>query len=50
VIRNILLAEQPNKRFAVVEEIGALATLLASDGAESITGVALPIDGGWTAH
>ncbi|WP_201840648.1 3-hydroxybutyrate dehydrogenase [Microvirga zambiensis] len=50
VIRNILLAEQPNKRFAMVEEIGALAAFLASDAAASITGVALPIDGGWTAH
>jgi 3-hydroxybutyrate dehydrogenase len=50
VIRKILLAEQPNKRFAMVEEIGALATFLASDAAASITGTALPIDGGWTAH
>jgi 3-hydroxybutyrate dehydrogenase len=50
VIRNILLAEQPNKRFAVVEEIGAFATFLASDAAASITGAALPVDGGWTAH
>jgi len=50
VIRNILLAEQPNKRFAMVEEIGTLAAFLASDAAASITGVALPIDGGWTAH
>ena len=50
VIRNVLLAEQPNKRFAMVEEIGALATFLASDAAASITGAALPIDGGWTAH
>jgi 3-hydroxybutyrate dehydrogenase len=50
VIRNVLLAEQPNKRFAMVEEIGALTTFLASDAAASITGAALPIDGGWTAH
>jgi 3-hydroxybutyrate dehydrogenase len=50
VIRNVLLAEQPNKRFAMVEEIGALATFLASDAAASITGAALPIDGGWRAH
>jgi 3-hydroxybutyrate dehydrogenase len=50
VIRNVLLAQQPNKRFATVEEIGALTVFLASDAAASITGVALPIDGGWTAH
>jgi 3-hydroxybutyrate dehydrogenase len=50
VIRDVLLAQQPNKRFATVEEIGAFATFLASDAAASITGAALPIDGGWTAH
>ncbi|MGJ4954151.1 3-hydroxybutyrate dehydrogenase [Bradyrhizobium sp. HKCCYLRH2015] len=50
VIRDVLLAQQPNKRFATVEEIGALAVFLASDAAASITGVALPVDGGWTAH
>jgi 3-hydroxybutyrate dehydrogenase len=50
VIRDVLLAQQPNKRFATVEEIGAFATFLASDAAASITGTALPVDGGWTAH
>jgi 3-hydroxybutyrate dehydrogenase len=50
VIRDVLLAQQPNKRFATVEEIGALAVFLASDVAASITGTALPVDGGWTAH
>jgi 3-hydroxybutyrate dehydrogenase len=50
VIRDVLLAQQPNKRFVTVEELGALAVFLASDAAASITGVALPVDGGWTAH
>jgi 3-hydroxybutyrate dehydrogenase len=50
VIRDVLLAQQPNKRFATVEELGALTLFLASDAAASITGVALPMDGGWTAH
>ena len=50
VIRDLLLKEQPNKRFATVEELGALTVFLASDAAESITGVALPVDGGWVAH
>ena len=50
VIRDVLLAQQPNKRFAAVEEIAALALFLASDASASITGAALPIDGGWTAH
>ena len=50
VIRDVLLAQQPNKRFAAVEELGALSVFLASDAAASITGAALTVDGGWTAH
>jgi 3-hydroxybutyrate dehydrogenase len=46
----VLLRQQPNKRFATVEELGALTVFLAGDEAASITGTALPVDGGWTAH
>ncbi|MDP1582679.1 MAG: 3-hydroxybutyrate dehydrogenase [Bradyrhizobium sp.] len=50
VIHDVLLAQQPNRRFATVEELGALTVFLAGDAAASITGTALPVDGGWTAH
>ena len=50
VIRDVLLAAQPNKRFAEVEELGALAVFLCGPGGRSITGTALPVDGGCTAH
>ncbi|MCB5197444.1 3-hydroxybutyrate dehydrogenase [Deefgea salmonis] len=50
VIRDVLLAAQPTKRFVEVDELGALASFLCSDGARSVTGAALPVDGGWTAH
>ena len=50
VISDVLLKAQPNKRFAQTSEIGALAVFLASNAAVSITGTALPVDGGWTAH
>jgi len=50
VIKDVLLAQQPNKRFAQSSEIGALAVFLAAEAAQSITGTALPVDGGWTAH
>ena len=50
VIRDVLLAQQPNKRFATTQELGALAVFLACPAAASITGIALPVDGGWTAH
>ncbi len=50
VIRDVLLAQQPNKRFATVAEVGALVAFLSGESAGSITGAAIPLDGGWTAH
>ncbi len=50
VIREVILAAQPTKRFIEVEEVAALALYLCGDQARSITGTALPIDGGWTAR
>jgi 3-hydroxybutyrate dehydrogenase len=50
VINDVLLAAQPSKRFAEVEELGALAVFLCTDAGKSITGAALPVDGGWTAQ
>lgn len=50
VVREVLLAAQPTRKFATVEEIAALAVFLTTDGAASITGTALPVDGGWTAQ
>lgn len=50
VKRDVLLAAQPTKKFVTVEELAALAVFLCSEGANSITGTALPVDGGWTAH
>ena len=50
VIREVILAAQPNKRFVELEQLGALVLFLCSDAAGSITGAALPIEGGWTAR
>jgi len=50
VIREVILASQPNKRFVELEELGKLVLFLCSDAAGSITGAALPIEGGWTAR
>ena len=50
VIRNVLLAQQPNKRFATTEELGGIAVFLTSEAAASITGTTITADGGWTAH
>ena len=50
VVRDVLLARQPNKRFVGAAEIGALTVFLAGPNAASMTGTALPVDGGWTAQ
>jgi len=50
VIRDVILAAQPSRRFIEVEEIAGLAVFLCSEQARSITGASIPIDGGWTAR
>ncbi len=50
VISDVLLQRQPNKRFVEVAELAALALFLCTDNGASVTGVALPMDGGWTAQ
>ncbi len=50
VVRDVLLAAQATKQFVTVEQLGALAVFLCTNQASQITGTALPMDGGWTAH
>ncbi|HEX5863955.1 MAG TPA: 3-hydroxybutyrate dehydrogenase [Casimicrobiaceae bacterium] len=42
--------KQPSLEFATPEQIGAAALFLCSDAAAQVRGIALPIDGGWTAQ
>ncbi|WP_290979461.1 3-hydroxybutyrate dehydrogenase [Hyphomicrobium sp.] len=50
VIRDVLLHAQPTKTFVTTEEVGEMAAFLCGESARSITGAALPVEGGWTAH
>jgi 3-hydroxybutyrate dehydrogenase len=50
VIRDVLLAAQPTKKFVTVEQVAMLTAFLCSVDAASITGAILPIEGGWTAQ
>ena len=45
-----LTEKQAMAEFSTPEEIGALAVFLCSEGARTMTGTALPIDGGWVAQ
>ncbi len=50
VKQDVLLKAQPTKQFVTVEQLGGLALFLCSDDAASITGTAMPVDGGWVAQ
>ncbi len=50
VVSDIMLAPQAIKEFVDIESVAALAVFLTGSNANMITGAALSIDGGWTAH
>ena len=50
VVREILLREQPTRKFATVREIAGTAVFLCGPAAGSITGTTIAVDGGWTAQ
>jgi 3-hydroxybutyrate dehydrogenase len=49
VIREVMLARQPSKTFATVDQMGGVAVFLCSEAAAQITGTTISVDGGWTA-
>lgn len=50
VIETVMLAPTAVRRFVEPAEIAELVAFLCGDAAQSITGTAIPIDGGWTAR
>jgi len=50
VVNKVLLLKQAVKEFVTVESIGLMALFLAAETSNTITGTALPIDGGWNAQ
>src|SRR5215469_2903000 len=49
VMRDVILAAQPTKRFVEFDQLAGLLLYLVSDLGASANGAALSIDGGWTA-
>lgn len=50
VISDVMLGNQPTKKFVKIEDIANYTAFLCTDAGESITGALLSMDGGWTAH
>lgn len=50
VVKDVLLAAQPTKKFTKVEDVAAFVMFLCSDAAANIDGGIYPIDGGWTSQ
>ena len=50
VIKKVMLGRQAVKEFIPLETLGKLAVFLASPEAATLTGAALPVDGGWNCY
>ncbi len=50
VIQKVMLSKQAIKSFISIDSIVQMAAFLISDDAATITGTAIPVDGGWTAQ
>lgn len=46
----ILVEKQPSMDFVTPAQLGGVLTFLCSPAADQITGISLPVDGGWTAR
>jgi 3-hydroxybutyrate dehydrogenase len=44
------MEKQAMNRFTTPEQLGATAVFLCSDGAATITGASISVDGGWVAQ
>lgn len=50
VVRDIILASQPSKKFIGTDQINGMLLYLVSDAGAGVTGAALTVDGGWSAR
>lgn len=50
VVSEIMLVRSARKRLVEPEEVAAAVAFLCTPQAAAVTGISLPLDGGWTAH
>jgi 3-hydroxybutyrate dehydrogenase len=50
VIKKVFFEDHFIKQFIEVEDLAEIALFLCSDACKTLTGVALPVDAGWTSH
>lgn len=50
VIEKVMLKKQAIKDFITTEALGELALFIASEHAAGMTGISIPVDGGWTSQ
>jgi 3-hydroxybutyrate dehydrogenase len=50
VVNDVLLVDQPTKRFVDPEDLAAMVLHLCGPHSSSITGACISVDGGWTAR
>lgn len=50
VVSKVMLMKQAVKSFVSTETLGQVALLLASEQSGTITGISMPVDGGWSAQ
>jgi 3-hydroxybutyrate dehydrogenase len=49
VVKDVILAAQPTKKFVTFDQLAGMLLYLVSDAGASANGAALSVDGGWTA-
>jgi len=50
VMKNVILAVQPTKKFVEFKELAGMLLYIVSDAGASMNGAAVSVDGGWTAQ
>ena len=50
VVNDVLLVDQPTRRFVDPEDLAAMVLHLVGPHSSSITGACISVDGGWTAR